>query len=332
MHDGDESAPLADQRYTVEATARLIPALRAKGFVFGTICDQSASAINTRSSVNWAVNDTRDPQSVVDAAEQAAAAGDYASAERLLREAAVLQEASLGSRHPDLANTLNNLGIVCEITKKPADAEAYFRKACAIATATLAPDHPFVAMSRKNLEDFCAVWGRAVDPPERLSYEVSPPAASARRTSPRPIGTLLVAGGLVLILILITVTWLRSRGEVASSSGTPTVSRGTPSVAPEAVKETAPAKPRESPVPPTAAAERQATPESAPPPSVAAAQLCTDLSTGASRGDWTCVPAGLPVAPGSLFFYTRLKSPAATTVQHRWYRGDRLHQVVEPVS
>jgi peptidoglycan/xylan/chitin deacetylase (PgdA/CDA1 family) len=41
MHDGDESAPLADQRHTVEATARLIPALRAKGFAFGTICDQS---------------------------------------------------------------------------------------------------------------------------------------------------------------------------------------------------------------------------------------------------------------------------------------------------
>ena len=41
MHDGDESAPIADQRHTVEATARLIPQLRAKGFVFGTIRDQS---------------------------------------------------------------------------------------------------------------------------------------------------------------------------------------------------------------------------------------------------------------------------------------------------
>ena len=38
MHDGDESAPFADQRQTVEAAARLIPDLRAKGFVFGTIC------------------------------------------------------------------------------------------------------------------------------------------------------------------------------------------------------------------------------------------------------------------------------------------------------
>ena len=38
MHDGDESAPLKDQRYTVEATARLIPMLRDKGFAFGTVC------------------------------------------------------------------------------------------------------------------------------------------------------------------------------------------------------------------------------------------------------------------------------------------------------
>src|SRR5262249_2930155 len=39
MHDGDEKAPFDDQRHTVEAIARLIPELRAKGFAFGTICD-----------------------------------------------------------------------------------------------------------------------------------------------------------------------------------------------------------------------------------------------------------------------------------------------------
>ena len=38
MHDGDESAPLKDQRHTVDAIARLIPYLRAKGFAFGSIC------------------------------------------------------------------------------------------------------------------------------------------------------------------------------------------------------------------------------------------------------------------------------------------------------
>ncbi len=58
-------------------------------------------------------------------AEQAANAGDYATAEPLLREAALLQEAALGPLHPDLANTLNNLAVVCELTDKMADAEQY---------------------------------------------------------------------------------------------------------------------------------------------------------------------------------------------------------------
>jgi peptidoglycan/xylan/chitin deacetylase (PgdA/CDA1 family) len=38
MHDGDESDPRKDQRQTVEAAARLIPALRQRGFGFGTVC------------------------------------------------------------------------------------------------------------------------------------------------------------------------------------------------------------------------------------------------------------------------------------------------------
>jgi peptidoglycan/xylan/chitin deacetylase (PgdA/CDA1 family) len=36
MHDGDVYNPRDDQRHTVEATARLIPLLRAKGYSFGT--------------------------------------------------------------------------------------------------------------------------------------------------------------------------------------------------------------------------------------------------------------------------------------------------------
>jgi peptidoglycan/xylan/chitin deacetylase (PgdA/CDA1 family) len=41
LHDGDESAPDVDQRHTVEATKRLIPALRARGFQFGTVCENA---------------------------------------------------------------------------------------------------------------------------------------------------------------------------------------------------------------------------------------------------------------------------------------------------
>jgi chitooligosaccharide deacetylase len=39
MHDGDEKAPHADQRHTVEATARLVPMLRGRGFAFRPICE-----------------------------------------------------------------------------------------------------------------------------------------------------------------------------------------------------------------------------------------------------------------------------------------------------
>ena len=58
----------------------------------------------------------REARSIIENAEQAAAAGNYSSAEELLREAAALQEQTLGPHHPDLANTLNNLGVVCEIS------------------------------------------------------------------------------------------------------------------------------------------------------------------------------------------------------------------------
>jgi peptidoglycan/xylan/chitin deacetylase (PgdA/CDA1 family) len=44
MHDGDESAPRKDQRQTVEATMGLVPELRARGFAFGTICENGVVA------------------------------------------------------------------------------------------------------------------------------------------------------------------------------------------------------------------------------------------------------------------------------------------------
>ena len=39
MHDGHHVNPRADRRYAVEATALLSPAMRARGFEFGTVCD-----------------------------------------------------------------------------------------------------------------------------------------------------------------------------------------------------------------------------------------------------------------------------------------------------
>ena len=50
----------------------------------------------------------------------------------------------------------------------------------------------------------------------------------------------------------------------------------------------------------------------------------TELSTR----EWRCTPASREIDPGQLFFYTRVKSPANLTVEHRWYWGDRLHRMV----
>ena len=103
------------------------------------------------------MTDVLDPAPIIEAAQQAAAAGDYPEAEQLLRKAAAIQEVSLGSLHPDLATTLNNLALLCERTNKYDEAERGYRRAHAIAVASLSPGHPFIATSLKNLVDFCAV-------------------------------------------------------------------------------------------------------------------------------------------------------------------------------
>jgi hypothetical protein len=128
----------------------------------------------------WAV---REPSTIIKAAEKAAEAGNFAKAENLLREAARLQEVDLGPRHPDLANTLNNLGIVCEMTGKPDEAEQYFRRAVSIARTSLPPDHPFVATSQKNLRDFCEARGKQV---ELLAPAPAPAPAPAQAQASAP--------------------------------------------------------------------------------------------------------------------------------------------------
>ena len=116
---------------------------------------------------------------MLEAAEQAAVAGDLASADELLRGAARIQEAELGPLHPDLANTLNNLAIVAEKTGRLDDAETFFRRAVAIASASLPVDHPMITASRQNLEDFCRARGLPIDTPGVATPAVVNAAASA---------------------------------------------------------------------------------------------------------------------------------------------------------
>jgi hypothetical protein len=296
----------------------------------------------------------RGARSIIENAEQAAAAGNYASAEDLLREAAGLQEQTLGPNHPDLANTLNNLGVVCEITDNPIDAEHYFRRAYTIATATLAPNHPFVATSRKNLHDFCAARGRPVElppSPSGVAAWLDPPAPAARlRESSRsakkqdvtpiprkrflrPLALGALSGGALLIAILtVARPWGSPVEETKSAQATAIPpARQTPATRPTAPPAEPLARPQRSPEPtqPTrgeadAIGARPSTPASpAVMPTVVTAQLCTALR------DWRCEAADSQVPPGPMFFYTQVKSATATMIEHRWYQGNRMRRVVQ---
>ena len=120
------------------------------------------------------MSDVRDPASMIEAAQKAVGDGDYPAAERLLREAAAIQKASLGSSHPDLATTLNNLAFVYERTGNMDEAERGYRRAHAIAVASLSPGHPFIKTSLSNLVEFCAARGIPIWTPPAAPIEDEP--------------------------------------------------------------------------------------------------------------------------------------------------------------
>jgi hypothetical protein len=274
----------------------------------------------------------REARSIIENAEPAAA-GNYAFAEELLREAAALQEQTLGPNHPELANTLNNLGVVCEMADNPIDAEHYFRRAYTVATSTLAPDHPFVATSSKNLHDFCAARGRPAElppsPPEIAAWLEAPvpraalprepsPSAPARDVIPRkrsvrPLALGALSGVALLIVVLIVA---RSWGTGAEETPSP----------PEPIARRQPTAKATPPIrsDTDAVAARPTVPTgSAATPQVVTAQLCTALKV------WRCDAAASQIPPGPMFYYTQVKSATATRIEHRWYQGDRLSHTVQ---
>ena len=298
---------------------------------------------------------SREARSIIEAAEQAAGAGNYAHAEVLLREAALLQEARLGPLHPDLANTLNNLGIVCEMNGNRDEAEQCLRRAVTIATTVLETDHPFVATSRKNLRDFCEARGKldevatsspvvtptpeaeptvSMDPPgespllaETQDLQPPPHRRSIRLFAVSALGP----AAMLIVIIAAAGPWLASTepARVSSSSAVAMDSLREISAPPGA---TVPVEKPPSAIETTKAAgkyvpdEVSASPIAAsthPRPEVIRARLCAELD------EWRCDPPDRPVPSGPLFFYTQVKSVSPTTIQHRWYRDNRLHQSVD---
>ena len=75
----------------------------------------------------------------------------YAEAEPLMRRALEISEASLGPKHPEVANQLNNLAGLLYDTNRLAEAEMLYRRVLKIDEASLASDDPKVAIHLSNL-------------------------------------------------------------------------------------------------------------------------------------------------------------------------------------
>ncbi len=301
---------------------------------------------------------------MIESAEKAASAGDFAGAEALLREAAALQSAALGPRHPDLASTFNNLAVACEMTHKPADAELFYRRAYAIAAAALDPTHPLVATSRDNLHDFCQTRGLPIEDPAGAGASQVPDTPAApqvlARTSavsptkaPTQLLTPLVANSTrafaaaiavlaVLATLVVAGLWLMpADGDDTARADAPTAAAPDPvepapatTSATTATSTLGAATPSSAvPAPdlapaPTAAFPALTAPQAPAPEASASVALrvvsATVCRTLTTEGAWACDAASPIGAPGRLSYYTRIASSHATRVRHRWYLGDRL--------
>jgi len=336
-----------------------------------------------------------DLQAIMDAAEQAAASNDFPSAARSLRDAVELQERTLGPAHPDLANTLNNLGVVCERIGEIDEAERSFRRAYAIATNEFHADHPFLATSRANLEEFCRLHGRPFEesfeseqheePAAEAAINVAPaviddfgsehieatsakhddarskelddaesadpayvvdPAYSALRSSTaidrpqRGIPRGVIAVGAIAILAVIGwMAWPSGNTPRPVDATSRELPNPTPTADPTPAPPASPAPsptaetsaPAPTPPPPVnpepapTAAPATTPPTSSHSPTVVDARLCRTLTTS---GAWECDPVKGEVGPGPIYFFTRIAAARDTTVQHRWYFRDQLHQNV----
>jgi hypothetical protein len=293
------------------------------------------------------MNDDRDARSYIEAAKQAADAGDYATTERHLREAVRRQEAELGPIHPDVANTLNNLGVACEFNGNLDEAEVAFRRAYAIASSVLLANHPFVTTSAENLRNFCEARGR---PFERTTEPVLVPeprmvaAEPAAMVVPNSRSRWIRRAAMMVVAVGLAAAWWFAGGARVPEAPADVQTDKDATANPPAPEEPTVTEPSDSPVdsaadsPQSGRAEGGSTPvpeRTAPPVtapsfiSVVAARLCSNFSTTELQdGEWRCDTSGEVVPPGALVFYTRLKSAGPTTVEHRWYRNGALHHRV----
>ncbi len=103
------------------------------------------------------------PAYLAAAGEIAYALGQYDEAENFVKHMLKERQLLLGSEHPEVAQIINNLGVICHTQGKAEMAEALYQWAVEIDEYTLGPDHPKVAIYLENFAALLREQGREAE-------------------------------------------------------------------------------------------------------------------------------------------------------------------------
>ena len=87
----------------------------------------------------------------------------WSEAEQLYLDLVDRQLDVLGTSHPDVAATMNNLAYLYVQSGQPEEGEPWYRRALEISVPVLGEDHPHVALTRQNLVSALAQQGRLAE-------------------------------------------------------------------------------------------------------------------------------------------------------------------------
>jgi tetratricopeptide (TPR) repeat protein len=97
----------------------------------------------------------------------------------------VIAEDTLGAEHPDVAASLDHLGVLYTAHGKFKAAESHHKRAIAIRRKALGPGHLLVAQSLENYADLLAQTGRETEAKRLQLLAISIRANSARANEPK---------------------------------------------------------------------------------------------------------------------------------------------------
>ena len=110
--------------------------------------------------------------------------GQYAQAEPVFRKVQAVREASLGTSHPDVAETLNNLAMTLRAEGQLGAGERLLRRALAIQENSLGAEHPQVATTLVSLAGLVQEQSAHISPEPLLRRALTIREKALRTRSP----------------------------------------------------------------------------------------------------------------------------------------------------